>query len=132
MLFVAACCTKAANDYGIADVAVVGRRTIPSFHTPEKAEKIEKAKARKEEKKLMREVPDDVIRRVDALLPQQPWKPGIHHEIASTLGLDPTDVSAGLADLSARAAVIDSVTGWSMAPTGMSSQSIVTARSERG
>src|SRR5262249_3320988 len=98
-LFVAACCTKAANDYGIVDVAVVGRRTIPNIHTPDKAEKLDKQKARKEEKRLLRDVPDDVIRRVDAILPHQPWKPGIHHEIAGKLGLDPKDVSVAIGRL---------------------------------
>ena len=95
-LFVAACCTKAASDYGILDVEVVGRRTIPNSHTPEN---IEKRKPRKEEKILIRDVPDDFIRRVDAVLPQQPWKPGIHREIAGKIGLDPKDVSAAIGRL---------------------------------
>ncbi len=47
----------------------------------------------------MRDVPDEVIEFVNALLPQQPWKPGIHHEIAGNLGLDPKDVSAALGRL---------------------------------
>ncbi len=37
--FVAACCTKAANQYGIVDLEVVGRRTIPNPPTPEEAER---------------------------------------------------------------------------------------------
>ena len=95
-LFVAACCTKAAIHYGIVDVAVVGRRTIPNTHRPEQ---IEKEEARKKGKMSTCGMPDDVVRRIDALLPQQPWKPGIHHEIASKLGLEPKDVSAVIGQL---------------------------------
>ncbi len=98
-LFVAACCTKAASNYGIADVAVVGRRTVPNHQSSERIDKIARQNTRKEEKILLRDISEDVVSRVDAALPPQPWKPGIHHEIAGKLGLDPRDVSASIGRL---------------------------------
>jgi hypothetical protein len=52
---------------------------------------------RKEER--LRQVTDELINKVDELLPPQPWKAGIHHEIAGKLGLDPKDVSAAIGRL---------------------------------
>lgn len=94
--FTAACCMRAADDYGVKDVDVVGKRVVP---TTQNSEKVKKRKQRREEKLLQRKVADEIIDRVDAMLPPQPWKPGIHHEIAARLSLDPKDVSVAIGQL---------------------------------
>ena len=84
----AGCCLRAAVVYGINDVEVVGKQVVPDTHDSEKIEK-----------KQQRHVADELVNKVDALLPAQPWKPRIHQEIASKLSLDPKDVSAAIGQL---------------------------------
>jgi hypothetical protein len=98
-MFAAACCVRAANNYGLADIEVVGRRTIPQTHDSGKVEKSERKQQRREEMLLQWKVADELVNQVDALLPPQPWKSGIHHEIAGKLSLDPKDVSAAIGRL---------------------------------
>ncbi len=95
-LFVAGCCMRAAKDYGIKDLEVVGKRTVLEFSD---SGNFEKQRRRDEKKRLRPKVEDEIINKVDALLPPQPWKPGIHHEIAAKLSLNPKYVSAAIGRL---------------------------------
>jgi hypothetical protein len=44
-------------------------------------------------------LPDDFVRAVDAELPAQPWKPGIHHEIAAKLRQKPSEINRAIHQL---------------------------------
>ena len=107
--FVAGCCLRAATQYGITDIEVVGKRQVSETvaANPDKAAlKAEKKKRRDERKQLKKEESDakrfvstEIVNRVNAALPQQPWKPGIHNELAAQISLDPKDVSAAIGRL---------------------------------
>lgn len=74
-------CIQAATDiYGIALPQVVGKRTIHDNF-------------------LSKPLPIDFLNAVDALLPEQPWKPGINAEIAAQLGYQPFKVSQAITQL---------------------------------
>jgi len=47
----------------------------------------------------VRPVPSELLEAVDAQLPAQPWKPGIHHEIAAKLQRKPSDVNKAIQQL---------------------------------
>ncbi|MBD1900841.1 AIPR family protein [Trichocoleus sp. DQ-A3] len=76
------CCQTAASTYGIALPQVVGRRTIDDNLPP-------KGKT----------LPEEFLKAVDAVLPEQPWKPGVHAEIATHLGCKPYKVSQAIRQL---------------------------------
>lgn len=95
--FVAACCKRAVNAYRINGIEVVGKRGLPE-ETPRNAQS-EQRQLRRQEQLLHRNVAEELILRVDAVLPPQPWKPGIHHQIANKLSVDPKDVSAAIGRL---------------------------------
>jgi hypothetical protein len=97
--FVAACCTRAAARFGIAEIQAVGRKSVPN---PEVTEKSKGREQRRQERRLMRQVSHDIVDRVDAVLPERPWKPGIHRLIAAQIGLDPMDVLKGYAQMPRR------------------------------
>ena len=94
-IFSSGCCIRAANEYGLKDVEVVGKRTVPKIHDADKLEEFEKRRQRREEN-LVTEI---LINQVDMLLPPQPWKPGTHHEIASKLSVDSNAVWAAISQL---------------------------------
>jgi hypothetical protein len=94
--FVEACCTRAAADFAIGEVQAIGRKGVPDLEDKERREAKER---RRQERRMMRNVSNGVVDRVQAVLPDQPWKPGVHREIARQLGLDPIDVSAAIGQL---------------------------------
>ena len=94
--FVASCCSRAANDYEIEDLETVVRRTVPEIQASGKPKKNRQTWF---EKKHLRNVTDELIQKIDASLPAQPWKPGIHREIATTLSINPELVSAAIGRL---------------------------------
>jgi hypothetical protein len=88
--FVLDCCQRAAAEFGIEDVEVLGRRHLPP-ELPAK-EVTQKKKLKRREVRLT----DDLLDRVDAALPAQPWKPGVHRVVASKLGCEVVEVSAAI------------------------------------
>jgi hypothetical protein len=74
-------CTQIASDtYDIALPQVVGQRTIHDNFSS-------------------KSLPEDFLNAVDAILPEQPWKPGVHNEIASQLDCRPFKVSQAICQL---------------------------------
>ena len=93
--FILKCCERAATDFGIADLDVVGRRTFPNEdHVIGKEKKPKKQKRTIEERTAA--LTQEMIDRVDAELPPQPWKPRVHKQIAAKLGWESADVSAAI------------------------------------
>lgn len=79
------CCSEAANKYGLLGLEDVGRRDIPSAP-------IQQPRTRKV-------LSEDFIEMVDYVLPSQPWKPGVHFEVASKLDCKPHKVSQAIRQL---------------------------------
>lgn len=79
------CCEEAANKYGLQGREVVGRRDIPS--PPNKFVPD------------LRPLPYEFVSIVNTLLPNQPWKPRIHVEIASKLDCLASKVSRAIQQL---------------------------------
>ncbi|MDX6444066.1 MAG: hypothetical protein QOH71_1140 [Blastocatellia bacterium] len=79
------CCIEAATRYGLLGAADVGRSDIPSF-----AKRL-----------IVDDLPlsSEFMGLVEALLPPQPWKVGIHIEIASKLNCAPRNVSKAIQQL---------------------------------
>jgi AIPR protein len=67
--FALRCCEKASLDFGIAGIECVEKQQLPGGFRAKDA----------------RTVDDAFINAVDALLPQQPWKPGVRDAIAKKL-----------------------------------------------
>lgn len=82
-----AACVEAAKQFGIAGIEQVGRRKSPNFS----------AKYRPDP--LVSEVFVDLVNRT---LPAQPWKPGIHLQVAGQLKAKAPKVSAAIQTLIAR------------------------------
>jgi len=82
--FVQACCGEAAKTFSLAGLAEVGRRVIKSPPTEGLSSAL---------------VSPDFLERVNKLLPHQPWKPGVHIEIAKTLGCKSNEVWAAIGQL---------------------------------
>ncbi len=78
---VQACCQEAAKTFSIGGIEQVGRRSISSTAILEMPKDI---------------APPDFLNQVDALLPPQPWKPGVHIGIAQKLGRKPIEVNAAI------------------------------------
>jgi hypothetical protein len=78
--FALTCCNEAAMKFGLSGAETVGKRHIPFTDFFKKFAQIH--------------LTEEFIREVDTLLPSQPWKAGIHLEIASKVGCPPTMVSA--------------------------------------
>lgn len=79
------CCEEAATRYGLQGREDVGRRDIPSPPTKFVPD--------------LRPLPDEFVSIVETLLPNQPWKPGIHVEIASKLDCKASKVSRAIQQL---------------------------------
>src|SRR6266568_5316195 len=80
-----ACCEEAAKRYGIAGV--------------EKLNHLDKSVSSLVD---LKPLPADFLESVDAELPAQPWKSGIHHEIASKLGRRSSEVNRAIQQLIAQ------------------------------
>lgn len=78
-------CEKAADLYGLLGRGEVGRRDIPP----------PASKTTTETQPLLQEF----VNQVELLLPNQPWKPKIHIEIASKLECKPNEVSRAIQQL---------------------------------
>jgi hypothetical protein len=74
------CCSLAAKKYSLAGVKDVGRWGIP------KTPNIDAA----------RNLLPEFVEGVDALLPKQPWKPGIHVRVADKLGCNAKEVTQAI------------------------------------
>jgi hypothetical protein len=77
-----ACCEEAARRYDIAGV--------------DKLERLDKSVPSPTD---LKPLPADFVQSVDAELPSQPWKPGIHHEIAAKLHRRPSEVNKAIQQL---------------------------------
>lgn len=78
--FIKSCCRAAATTFGIANVEVVEARD--PFRGATEVQPLA--------------LDDPFIAEVDAVLPQQPWKPGMHVMVASQLGAKPSKVSRAI------------------------------------
>jgi hypothetical protein len=76
--FVCHVCSTAAAQYGLANWQVVEKR-LRDIPTPALSE--------------------EFINRVDSVLPDQPWKPGIHREIAAKIGCSPSLIFSAIEQL---------------------------------
>lgn len=86
------CCAAAANTFGLAGLEVVGRRDIPVQHVlPTK-----KIRSAQEPAEVLT---PDFLDMVEVLLPPQPWKPGIHIEVAEKLNCSKNKVSKAISQL---------------------------------
>jgi hypothetical protein len=75
------CCNEAAARFGLLGQDEVGRRGIPStLPAPDR-------------------LSSDFVSMVETLLPKQPWKPGVHVEIASKLDCKASKVSRAIHQL---------------------------------
>ena len=84
-----ACCIEWSLRYSVGQIEVVGKREI--VPTPENHDKGEKP-----------ELSPELITKINDALPPQPWKPGVHGQIATKLGVSRPQVSAAINDLIAR------------------------------
>lgn len=83
-VLVRACCEEAAKVFGLGGIEQLGRRFIKQAAGVES----------------MKNPPaPDFIDQVDSLLPAQPWKPGVHVEVAQKLGCKSNEVSAAIEQL---------------------------------
>jgi hypothetical protein len=85
---VKACCEEAVKRYGLSGREVVGRRQVP-VGVPSSPG-------------LSSSDVEEFLDQVDSLLPQQPWKPGVHVQVASIIGCKPKDVSEAITELMSR------------------------------
>jgi hypothetical protein len=80
-LLVKACCEEAAKAFSLSGIQALGRQYIsmkPAYAPP------------------AYEVSEDLLNEVDAVLPQQPWKPRVHIDVANKLGRKPGEVSTAI------------------------------------
>ena len=77
------CCTEASKRYGLLGKDEVGRRTIPSLTHSGSSEPLSK----------------EFVDMVNTLLPDQPWRPGVHLEVASKLDCKPQKASKAIQQL---------------------------------
>ncbi len=83
--FVHACCNEVARKYGLLGVEEIGRRDIPAPPVRPLPDP--------------RPLPTEFLAMVDSLLPTQPWKPGVHVEVASKLNCRASKVSRAIQQL---------------------------------
>jgi AIPR protein len=79
------CCEEAARQYSIAGTGKLDHLDISA------ASPID-----------LKPMPPDFVELVNTELPEQPWKPGIHHEIASKLGRRSSEVNKAIQQLIAQ------------------------------
>jgi AIPR protein len=78
------CCEGAAQNFGLAGLEEVGRRSIKSASSQNLSAVM---------------VSPELLEQVDMLLPNQPWKPGIHLEVAKKVDRKPIEISAAIQKL---------------------------------
>ena len=83
--FARLCCDAAAKQFGISGAEEVGRRKIPRAEYFDRLPQMQQ--------------PAEFVSKVEALLPKQPWKPGLHIKIATELGCAQSMVSAAIQQL---------------------------------
>src|SRR5207237_848515 len=74
-------CIEVAKHFGLAGVEQVGRRKMPDFSLKFRARPV---------------VNDTFIELVNSTLPAQPWKPGVHIQVAKQLKAKVSKVSAAI------------------------------------
>jgi len=80
--FVMNCCSAMAKKFQLTAVEVIGKRNLPQPH-----DEIENKTIKH------RTISSEFLDKIDSLLPKQPWKPGIHLQIAKEIGCNATKVS---------------------------------------
>ena len=98
-----ASCSAAATQFGLSGIEVVGRREIERS-LPSQTSRVQ--------------LSPEFIEQVHMLLPDQPWKPGVHIEVAEKLGHKPQDVTAAIQQLIAEGRRNRQVAGVVYDPTG--------------
>jgi hypothetical protein len=83
--FVKQTCEDAAAEFGIGDV-----------------ESVETGFASGDSRRWVGRVSDEFIKSVDSMLPTQPWKPGMHRDVATLLSCSQAKVLAAIEELIAR------------------------------
>lgn len=97
--FDAAIIQEYANKFGIEGLEVVGRRDIKMSPPVAPIALPAFAKDVQITAQTYAVLSEDVLAKVDAALPNQPWPPGIHREIAKRLGISKRMVSAAITTL---------------------------------
>jgi hypothetical protein len=82
--FIQACCEEAAKTFGLTGIEEVGRRSVKSAPPKIVSGMLQ---------------PAEFLEQVNKLLPAQPWKPGVHFEIANKLGCKSSKVGAAIQQL---------------------------------
>jgi hypothetical protein len=79
--FVRRCLEEVATQFGVQHLAALTRKRVapPASKTAPRSL-----------------VSDELVDSVDAALPQQPWKPGVHREVAKAIHKRPDDVTAAI------------------------------------
>ncbi len=90
------CCIGAAAKYGLLGKEDIGRRDIPAMFRDLPATFPLKPK------KTSHPPSQEFVDMVEMLLPEQPWKPGVHVEIASKLNCSTKKVSSAIQELIAQ------------------------------
>lgn len=80
-------CIKIAEDYKISDYTIIEKKSKETWRLKEN------------QRRSTREITPDFLDAVDKALPQQPWKPWIHFEIAKKLWCSKTDLREAIAIL---------------------------------
>ncbi len=78
--FAQVCCSLAAEKYALAGPKEIGRWGIPKSPSVDSAQNLSAG----------------FVERVDAMLPKQPWKPGIHVHVAEKLACTPKEVTQAI------------------------------------
>lgn len=79
--FARTCCEEAAKKFHLLGIEDVGVRTVPSGPV---------------ENSQKRTIPVEFLDAVDTILPKQPWKPGIHFEVAEKLDAKPGKIQQAI------------------------------------
>ena len=80
-----ACCQELCSKFGVSGLEVIGKRNIKTG--------IPLSEPKSPQVSVPAMLPKEFIDSVDGLLPNQPWKPGVHLEIATQLACSKKEVS---------------------------------------
>jgi len=91
--FIVEICTAAASKYGIQGVEVLERKKL--------IVKRRKLKTKNSSDKILSNpvITEEILNQVDAALPEQPWKPGVHLQVASKVSQKVQVVHAAITEL---------------------------------
>lgn len=86
--FIMNCCDAMAKKFQLTDVEVIGKRHLRRPYDDTKNKTIKH-----------KTMSSEFLDKIDSLLPKQPWKRGIHLQIAKEIGCDATEVSKSIKTL---------------------------------